>query len=236
MNYLDLFSGIGGFAMGAELAGWRWDKHYFSEVDDYAIKVYRRRYPDAIPLGDITKIDTDLLCLDSIRQGIYNSHITEDDMAGKLKKLTPEQVQEAIVMYRRGMSLQEVGNFYNVSRQAMWDLLRRRMALRSQLRFGEENHFYRGGIYSDKRVQHVVEKAIKKGVLVPRNCEVCDAEYLFKDGRFAIQAHHADYNKPLDVQWLCQKCHHQWHKNNRPIKRRDDKQEVAEFVVTGGFP
>ncbi len=57
MNYLDLFSGIGGFAIGAHNAGWRFDKHYFSEVDEYAIKVYRRRFPDAIPLGDITKID-----------------------------------------------------------------------------------------------------------------------------------------------------------------------------------
>ena len=56
MNYLDLFSGIGGFALGAYWAGWRFDKHYFSEVDDYAIKVYQRRFPDAIPLGDIRNI------------------------------------------------------------------------------------------------------------------------------------------------------------------------------------
>ena len=61
MNYLDLFSGIAGFAKGAYDAGWRFDKHYFSEVDEYAIKVYQRRFPDAIPLGDIRKIDTKVL-------------------------------------------------------------------------------------------------------------------------------------------------------------------------------
>ena len=61
MNYLDLFSGIGGFPLGAYRAGWRFDRHYFSEVDEYAIKVYRQRFPDAMPLGDITKIDGNVL-------------------------------------------------------------------------------------------------------------------------------------------------------------------------------
>jgi len=55
--FLDLFAGIGGFALGAEWAGMKFDKHFFSEVDDYAIRVYSRRFPGAIALGDITKID-----------------------------------------------------------------------------------------------------------------------------------------------------------------------------------
>ena len=49
-------------------------------------------------------------------------------------------------------------------------------------------------------------------------CEHCEASYRFKGGRRAIQAHHPDYNKPLDVVWLCQKCHHEWHKDNRAIQ------------------
>jgi DNA (cytosine-5)-methyltransferase 1 len=56
-NYLDLFSGIGGFALGAYWAGLRFNNHYYSEVDNYAILVYQQRVPDAIGLGDITKID-----------------------------------------------------------------------------------------------------------------------------------------------------------------------------------
>lgn len=59
MNYLDLFSGIGGFALGAHRAGWRFDNHYFSEIDEYACKVYESHFPDAIALGDIKEIDID---------------------------------------------------------------------------------------------------------------------------------------------------------------------------------
>lgn len=54
--FLDLFSGIGGFALGAEWAGMQFDAHYYSEVDSYAIKVYEKRFPDAIALGDIRNI------------------------------------------------------------------------------------------------------------------------------------------------------------------------------------
>jgi hypothetical protein len=32
INYLDLFSGIGGFALGAYWAGMKFDNHYFSEA------------------------------------------------------------------------------------------------------------------------------------------------------------------------------------------------------------
>lgn len=61
MNYLDLFSGIGGFAYGAYLAGMKFDNHYFSEIDPYCIQLYQKRFPDAIALGDIRKIDISIL-------------------------------------------------------------------------------------------------------------------------------------------------------------------------------
>ncbi|MEN6414402.1 MAG: DNA (cytosine-5-)-methyltransferase [Veillonellales bacterium] len=53
MNYLDLFSGIGGFALGIQQAGIKIDTHYFSEVDKYAIKIYKQHFPEAIEFGDI---------------------------------------------------------------------------------------------------------------------------------------------------------------------------------------
>ena len=56
MTYLDLFSGIGGFSLGFQRAGWKFDKHYFSEINPYAIKIYQRHFPDAVPIGSITGI------------------------------------------------------------------------------------------------------------------------------------------------------------------------------------
>lgn len=230
--FLDLFSGIGGFALGAYWAGLRFDNHYFSEVDDYAIRVYQQRFPDAVGLGDITKIDGESLYLDMVTGYGYNT-IVEADGMGRHSRLSENQIAEAIKMYEAGLSLADIGAFYGATRQAMWDLLRRRIDLRSNLRYGEENVFYRGGIQSDAHVHDVTEKAIRKGILSPKPCEICGEIGTMKDGRISVQAHHDDYNKPLEVRWLCQKCHHEWHKAHNPIRR---KGEPAQVIMAGGFP
>lgn len=51
--------------------------------------------------------------------------------------------------------------------------------------------------------------AVKAGRLVPEDCEGCglSADARLHDGRRRVQAHHEDYNKPLDVRWLCARCH-----------------------------
>lgn len=58
----------------------------------------------------------------------------------------------------------------------------------------------------NKRWAHgKVGNAIKNGSLIrSTNCETCDTEC-------KTVGHHHDYLKPLDVEWLCQACHKQWH-------------------------
>jgi len=59
----------------------------------------------------------------------------------------------------------------------------------------------------DKRRQlgHVaVARAIRNGSLLRLPCVRC--------GEAKSVAHHDDYDKPLDVMWLCQPCHKQRHK------------------------
>lgn len=56
-----------------------------------------------------------------------------------------------------------------------------------------------------KRAWVVLNRAVQSGQVVrPTTCSDCgDA------GR--IDGHHRDYAKPLDVDWLCQKCHRRRH-------------------------
>lgn len=47
-------------------------------------------------------------------------------------------------------------------------------------------------------------KAVRRGDIERKPCEVC--------GDPNSQGHHEDYNKPLDVQWLCQEHHLELHR------------------------
>ncbi len=61
MNYLSLFSGIGGFEYGIEQSRYA-DKLNcigFGEIDKYAKNIYKKHYPNHVDLGDVTKIRTE---------------------------------------------------------------------------------------------------------------------------------------------------------------------------------
>lgn len=64
------------------------------------------------------------------------------------------------------------------------------------------------------RAQPKIMKAISSGRILRQPCEVCGAE--------PAEAHHDDYNKPLDVRWLCRACHSKWHRNNKPIYYKEE--------------
>jgi hypothetical protein len=53
-----------------------------------------------------------------------------------------------------------------------------------------------------------VARAIRRGELIRQPCCRCGSE--------KTVAHHEDYEKPLEVVWLCQPCHKQRHKELKP--------------------
>tara|TARA_R110001606_G_scaffold380617_2_gene541240 strand:- start:2914 stop:3933 length:1020 start_codon:yes stop_codon:yes gene_type:complete len=55
INQLDLFSGIGGFHLGFEQAGFK-VKSYFSEVDPHAIAVYKHKFKNSTYVGSVTDV------------------------------------------------------------------------------------------------------------------------------------------------------------------------------------
>lgn len=57
MNYLDLFSGIGGFHEGLRQAGFKFDWVGHSEIDKYANQIYEKHFPESEALGDVKAIN-----------------------------------------------------------------------------------------------------------------------------------------------------------------------------------
>lgn len=51
-----------------------------------------------------------------------------------------------------------------------------------------------------------VKRAVKIGALSRGLCEVC--------GSSKVHGHHDDYDKQLEVRWLCAKHHYDWHAEN----------------------
>lgn len=63
---------------------------------------------------------------------------------------------------------------------------------------------------AEARARCNVAYARRKGEIIKQPCEIC--------GSSKTDAHHDDYNKPLEVRWLCKKCHREWHSHNEPIR------------------
>ena len=81
MKIIDLFSGIGGFSLGFQRAGYQFTEHYFSEIDKHAIANYKNNFPNATYIGDITTIQpTDLAGADIIT---FGSPCQDFSLAGK---------------------------------------------------------------------------------------------------------------------------------------------------------
>jgi hypothetical protein len=61
--------------------------------------------------------------------------------------------------------------------------------------------------FPKKYVAHnLINNYIRDGKIIKMPCEIC--------GNTQSQAHHDDYDLPLEVRWLCSEHHHAWHMVN----------------------
>ena len=96
INQLDLFSGIGGFHLGFERAGYKVNS-YFSEIDKHAIAVYKQQFKNSKYVGSVVDIrGNELPRIDLIT---FGSPCQDFSLAGKREGMSGERsslVLEAI--------------------------------------------------------------------------------------------------------------------------------------------
>ena len=99
MKIIDLFSGIGGFSLGFQRAGYQFSEHYFSEIDKHAIANYKYNFPHAKYIGDITTLHGgDFTDIDIIT---FGSPCVDFSLAGRragLKGAKSSLIQHAIAL------------------------------------------------------------------------------------------------------------------------------------------
>lgn len=231
MTYVSLFSGAGISDWGFHLAGW--DCLAQVEIDKQANAVRKRHFPEVQHFTDVNAFD----CMALHHANIWHTRWEEFEEMRKNPKY-----DSAPARYYELKSIEAVAKEFGVSRQAMHDVLRiRGVEFYPQAREGQENHFYRGGSKAKDVAHNQLEKALKRGTVTrPTKCSLCGVEpSTFKDGRSAIQAHHEDYAKPLEVVWLCQKCHHKIHRDRYLNGLKEVAHTEAPIKIDaliGGFP
>ena len=100
----------------------------------------------------------------------------------------------------------------NIERIREYDRKRGKLAHRIALRT-RVNKAWRAEDKRRQKAHNAVRQAILNGRLSSSPCERCGEEKSL--------AHHEDYDKPLDVMWLCQPCHKQRHKELNAMKENN---------------
>lgn len=85
---------------------------------------------------------------------------------------------------------------------------RERERERSRKKWRERHHLWSSSSRSSE-VGDEVKNAVRRGDLVPASrCEDCGHDF----SEFRREAHHPDYDEPLEVEWLCSLCHGKRHR------------------------
>jgi len=81
--------------------------------------------------------------------------------------------------------------------------------------------YHRGMITEEKKRQarYKAVLARSKGELKRQPCEVCGTTK-------KVEAHHLDYENPLDVNWLCFEHHRDWHQKNNKKEMKGTKEKT----------
>lgn len=81
------------------------------------------------------------------------------------------------------------------------------------------------------KAYYTVYNALKSGRIAKGPCKICGST---ED----IHAHHEDYSKPLEVEWLCRGCHMLWHQLLTEWKHQEEsgrwERQIKSYVGAQG--
>lgn len=132
------------------------------------------------------------------RAEFYRHAKMADGLLGKCKDCTKQDVRE-----NRGLRL----DYYKQYEYLRYDLNGSRGEASEEAR-------KRGGARwsaanrHKRRAHSAVARAVRSGLLVRQPCAICGSAE-------NVDAHHADYAKPLEVSWLCETHHGEAHRKPR---------------------
>ena len=129
-------------------------------------------------------------------------------------------IEKAKSLYESGLTCQEVADKLNVCKRTILrrfeeigyktrepnlkhGMLRRNLS-------GKQKAKNKRNLYPKQvKARELLNYHLKKGNLIkPNYCSNCGVQKEVKE----IESHHKDYNKPLEVIWLCNYCHREVHK------------------------
>jgi len=145
------------------------------------------------------------------KTSFYRHPMMADGHLGKCKACT-----KADVMAHRAANIERVREYDRVRGRNRTPEQRARVAAYGA-KWMRENpgkaREYEARSREKRRANHIVNNAVRAGRLEkPKECENCG-----RRGR--LDGHHDDYEKPLEVRWLCRACHAAVHVAEREAAR-----------------
>ena len=140
-----------------------------------------------------------------------------------------QQTEEMAQLYAGGASLAQIAKDYGVTRQTVWDRFRRAgVEMRPSLRFGEKNHFYRGG--GRKRTERGYIKVYVAGRWLFEHRVVME-KMLGRPLAKTEDVHHRngqkDDNSPENLEIITHASHLSHHKTGRIIPLGQRERQAA---------
>ena len=87
---------------------------------------------------------------------------------------------------------------------------RERLRAKSKARYEARRGPWHQASADKRRARAAVNDAVRGGHIVPPDgCEECGHDF----SEFRREAHHDDYSQPLNVVWLCGRCHGRRHRS-----------------------